>query len=85
MKTGELLGKETEGVNQILPHKHKWESGTCMNKGVKNNWVPTDVPMTKDVQNWKSPPEDSLSEDERLVIKRCLGFWVVKVWLRTTL
>ncbi len=24
MKTGELLGKETEGVNQILPHKHKW-------------------------------------------------------------
>ena len=32
MKTGELLGKETEGVNQILPHKHKWALGICMNK-----------------------------------------------------
>ena len=31
--------------------------------------------MTKDVQNWKSSPDDALSEDERLVIKRCLGFF----------
>ena len=74
MKTGELLGKETEGVNQILPHKHKW-AWDLYEQGVKNNWVPTDVPMTKDVQNWKSAPEASLSEDERLVIKRCLGFF----------
>ena len=74
MKTGELLGKETEGVNQILPHKHKW-AWDLYEQGVKNNWVPTDVPMTKDVQNWKSSPDDALSEDERLVIKRCLGFF----------
>ena len=49
MKTGELLGKESEGVNQILPHKHKW-AWDLYEQGVKNNWVPTDVPMTKDVQ-----------------------------------
>ena len=24
MKSGNLLEKETAGVNQILPHKHKW-------------------------------------------------------------
>ncbi len=72
MKTGELLGKETEGVNQILPHKHKW-AWEMYEQGVKNNWVPTDVPMTKDVQNWKS--DNGLSDDERLVIKRCLGFF----------
>ena len=74
MKTGELLGQESEGVNQILPHKHKW-AWDLYEQGVKNNWVPTDVPMTKDVQNWKSSPDDALSEDERLVIKRCLGFF----------
>jgi ribonucleoside-diphosphate reductase beta chain len=74
MKTGELLGKESEGVNQILPHKHKW-AWEMYEQGVKNNWVPTDVPMTKDVQNWKSGNGESLSDDERLVIKRCLGFF----------
>ena len=74
MKTGELLGKETEGVNQILPHKNKW-AWDLYELGVKNNWVPTDVPMTKDVQNWKSGNGSHLSDDERLVIKRCLGFF----------
>ena len=29
--------------------------------------------MTKDTQNWKS--DDVLSDDERLIIKRCLGFF----------
>ena len=74
MKTGELLGQNLEGVNQILPHKHKW-AWEMYEQGVKNNWVPTDVPMTKDVQNWKSGNGSSLSDDERLVIKRCLGFF----------
>ena len=26
-KTGEILGKELAGVNQILPHKHKFAMG----------------------------------------------------------
>jgi ribonucleotide reductase beta subunit family protein with ferritin-like domain len=73
MKSGNLLEKETAGVNQILPHKHKW-AWELYEQAIKNNWVPTEVPMVTDVQNWKNPKSD-LSEDERLVVKRCLGFF----------
>ena len=53
MKTGKLLDKETAGVNQILPHKHKraWE---LYEQAIKNNWVPTEVPMVKDVDTMAS-------------------------------
>lgn len=71
-KTGNLLGRETEGVNQILPHKHRWAWDLYL-QGAANNWMPTEVPMGKDIQNWKS--QDVLTDDERLVIKRCLGFF----------
>jgi len=41
--------------------------------GKNNNWTPEEIPMTKDIQNWKG--DGVLSDDERLVIKRCLGFF----------
>lgn len=72
VKTGELLGDETEGVNQILPHRNKWAWDLYLT-GAANNWMPTEVPMVKDLQSWKA--RDVLSDDERLVIKRCLGFF----------
>lgn len=71
-KTGELLGDETEGVNQILPHRNKWAWDLYL-KGAANNWMPTEIPMVKDISSWKS--KDVLTDDERLVIKRCLGFF----------
>lgn len=71
-KDGDLLAEETEGVNQILPHSNKWAWDLYL-KGAANNWMPTEVPMTKDIQNWKT--QGAISEDERLVIKRCLGFF----------
>ena len=71
-KTGELLAAETEGVNQILPHRNKWAWDLYIT-GAANNWMPTEIPMSKDVLSWNAP--DVLSEDERLVIKRCLGFF----------
>lgn len=70
-KTGEIFGKETAGVNQILPHVNSW-AWDLYRKGKNNNWNPEEVPMTKDIQNWKS---DVLTDDERLIIKRCLGFF----------
>ena len=73
MKTGNILETETAGVNQILPHKHKW-AWDLYEQAIRNNWVPTEVTMQKDVQNWRNVKSD-LSEDERLVIKRCLGFF----------
>jgi ribonucleoside-diphosphate reductase beta chain len=35
--------------------------------------MPTEIPMVKDINSWKS--KDVLTEDERLVIKRNLGFF----------
>jgi ribonucleoside-diphosphate reductase beta chain len=72
IKTGTIIGKESTGVNQILPHVNVW-AWDLYRAGKNNNWNPEEVPMTKDVQNWKS--ETALSEAERLVIKRCLGFF----------
>lgn len=71
-KSGLILGEETEGVNQILPHRNKWAWELYLT-GAANNWMPNEVPMVKDLQSWKA--RDVLSEDERLVIKRCLGFF----------
>lgn len=71
-KTGQILGTESAGVNQILPHVNAW-AWDLYRTGKNNNWNPEEVPMIKDVQNWKS--DTALSQDERLVIKRCLGFF----------
>jgi ribonucleoside-diphosphate reductase beta chain len=70
-KTGEILGRDTAGVNQILPHVNSW-AWDLYRKGKNNNWNPEEVPMVKDVQNWKG---DVLTDPERLIIKRCLGFF----------
>lgn len=71
MKDGKLFGQVKEGVNQILPHVNPW-AWELYRKGKANHWNPEDIPMTKDIQNWKG---GVLSEDEKLVIKRCLGFF----------
>ena len=72
MKTGKILQSESAGVNQILPHVNKW-AWDLYRTGKNNNWTPEEIPMTKDIQNWRG--DGVLSDDERLVIKRCLGFF----------
>ena len=67
-----LLGKEAAGVNQILPIYYPWAWESYL-KGVANNWVPTEVSMGRDIEHWNS--KTVLSDDERLVIKRCMGFF----------
>ena len=58
-------------VNQLMPLKYKWAWEHYTN-GCANNWMPTEVPMGKDIELWKS---NKLSADERLLIKRNLGFF----------
>jgi ribonucleoside-diphosphate reductase beta chain len=58
-------------VNQLMPLKYKWAWEHYLN-GCANNWLPTEVPMGKDIELWKS---NKLSEDERRVILRNLGFF----------
>ena len=70
-KTGLLLGEEVARVNQILPHKHKF-SWELFLKGVANNWSPAEINMSEDIDQWKN---GSLTADEKLLVKRCLGFF----------
>lgn len=58
-------------VNQLMPLKYKWAWEHYLN-GCANNWLPTEVPMGKDIELWKS---NKLSDDERRVILRNLGFF----------
>ena len=70
-KTGLLLGEEMVGVNQILPHKHQFAWDLFL-KGVANNWSPSEINMSTDVDQWKN---GELTDDEKLLVRRCLGFF----------
>jgi len=66
-----LINNNQVDVNQLMPLKYKWAWEHYIN-GCANNWLPTEVPMSKDIELWKS---DKLTADERLVIMRNLGFF----------
>lgn len=60
-------------VNQLVPFKYKWAwdkyLGACA-----NHWMPQEISMSRDISLWKDP--NGLTEDERRLIKRNLGFFV---------
>jgi ribonucleoside-diphosphate reductase beta chain len=60
-------------VNQLVPFKYKWAwekyLATCA-----NHWMPQEVNMSRDIALWKDP--NGLTDDERRLIKRNLGFFV---------
>ena len=58
-------------VNQLMPIKYRWAWEHYLN-GCANHWMPTEVPMNRDVEIWRS---DRLTDDERMVIMRNLGFF----------
>ena len=70
-KSGDLVSENIAGVNRILPHKHKlaWD---LFLKGCANNWMPTEISMQEDIAQWKN---GEISDDEKLLVKRCLGFF----------
>ncbi|WP_084609320.1 MULTISPECIES: ribonucleotide-diphosphate reductase subunit beta [Thermocrispum] len=59
-------------VNQLLPMKYRWAWEKYL-AGCANHWMPTEVSMQADIALWKSP--DGLTPDERLMVKRNLGFF----------
>ena len=60
-------------VNQLVPFKYKWAWEKYL-AGCANHWMPQEINMQRDIQLWKDPA--GLTEDERLVVKRNLGFFV---------
>lgn len=67
-----IINGQTD-VNQLVPFKYKWAwekyLATCA-----NHWMPQEVNMSRDIALWKDP--NGLSDDERRIIKRNLGFFV---------
>ena len=60
-------------VNQLVPFKYKWAWEKYLSS-CANHWMPQEVNMTRDIALWKNP--NGLTEDERRIIKRNLGFFV---------
>src|SRR5688500_1643921 len=60
-------------VNQLVPFKYKWAWEKYL-AGCANHWMPQEVNMNRDIALWKNP--QGLTDDERLIVKRNLGFFV---------
>jgi ribonucleoside-diphosphate reductase beta chain len=59
-------------LNQLVPFKYTWAWEKYL-AGCANHWMPNEINMSADIALWKSL--DGLTEDERIIIKRNLGFF----------
>lgn len=59
-------------LNQLVPFKYEWAWQKYLD-GCANHWMPQEVNMTADIALWKS--EGGLTDDERTIVKRSLGFF----------
>ena len=59
-------------LNQLVPFKYDWAWQKYLD-GCANHWMPQEVNMTADIGLWKDP--NGLTDDERLIVKRNLGFF----------
>jgi len=60
-------------VNQLVPFKYKWAWDKYL-AGCANHWMPQEINMSRDIALWKDP--NGLTDDERLIVRRNLGFFV---------
>lgn len=67
-----IINGQTD-VNQLVPFKYKWAWEKYL-AGCANHWMPQEINMSRDIALWKNPA--GLSEDERRIVKRNLGFFV---------
>ncbi len=59
-------------LNQLVPFKYDWAWQKYLD-GCANHWMPQEVNMNADIALWKNP--NGLTPDERLIVKRNLGFF----------
>src|SRR5690242_8095736 len=60
-------------VNQLVPFKYKWAWEKYLS-ACANHWMPQEIQMSRDIELWKNP--NGLTDDERRLVKRNLGFFV---------
>ena len=59
-------------VMQLYPMKHHFAWDAYM-AGNSNHWLPTEISMQRDIEQWKSPT--ALTADERKAFETVLGFF----------
>lgn len=59
-------------LNQLVPFKYDWAWKKYLD-GCANHWMPQEINMNADIALWKN--QEGLTEDERTIIKRNLGFF----------
>mgnify|MGYP001824720474 CR=1 FL=1 len=63
-------GKKVSGFNLVpLKYPWAWDIYTDMRS---NHWEPEDIPMQKDVEQWRS---DEINDVERWIIKMAIGYF----------
>jgi len=67
-----IINGQTD-VNQLVPFKYKWAWEKYLS-ACANHWMPQEIQMSRDIALWKDP--NGLTEDERRLVKRNLGFFV---------
>ena len=66
-----INGRESMTFN-LLPLKYQW-AYDLYRKMKANHWEPEDIPMQKDLEQWKDPIE--LSDSERWIIMMGIGYF----------
>ncbi|MEK6205386.1 MAG: ribonucleotide-diphosphate reductase subunit beta, partial [Amylibacter sp.] len=56
-------------LNQLVPFKYDWAWDKYLD-ACANHWMPTEINMAKDIKDYQE-----LSEDERMIVDRNLGFF----------
>lgn len=59
-------------LNQLVPFKYKWAWEKYL-AACANHWMPQEINMSADIALWRDAK--GLSEDERLIVERSLGFF----------
>ncbi len=59
-------------LNQLVPFKYEWAWNKYLS-ACNNHWMPEEIDMSADIKLWKDP--NGLTEEERRVVKRNLGFF----------
>ena len=66
------INGEDADVIQLYPMKHKW-AWEYYNAANANHWLPTEISMQLDIEQWKS--KTVLTDDERHAFETVLGFF----------
>jgi ribonucleoside-diphosphate reductase beta chain len=67
-----IINNSKTDPNKILPMTYLW-ARQHYKDGVANNWVPEEIPMQDDIEQWKN--QTALTEEERRLIYWNLGFF----------